>query len=169
MTADPNLVARCAALLRVLRHEDMAEMVEGMAWKPTVERSKFDLAFDILRQMEFEKLDTMQSCQFGYVLRVERERQNSDGVKYQLSGSWDTEGQQQPISPPAAGVIGVWRSWEGDELLEIARETSTLDCFFTGSSCPPDCNCLSAKAGRAIRKSPSNAVAETIRLGPREG
>lgn len=35
-------------------------------------QSKFDLAFDILKQMQAENMDTMQSVHFGYVLRVER-------------------------------------------------------------------------------------------------
>lgn len=35
---------------------------------------KFDLAFEIMRQLEAEDMETMQSCQFGYVMRVTRER-----------------------------------------------------------------------------------------------
>lgn len=36
-------------------------------------QSKFDLAHEIMRQLEDEEIDTMQSCHFGYVLRVQRE------------------------------------------------------------------------------------------------
>jgi hypothetical protein len=35
---------------------------------------KFDLAFEIMRQLDAENMETMQSCQFGYVMRVTRER-----------------------------------------------------------------------------------------------
>jgi hypothetical protein len=35
---------------------------------------KFDLAFEIMRQLDAEDMETMQSCQFGYVMRVTRER-----------------------------------------------------------------------------------------------
>lgn len=35
--------------------------------------NKFDLAFEIMRQLEAEDMETMQSCQFGYVMRVTRE------------------------------------------------------------------------------------------------
>lgn len=36
------------------------------------------------------------------------------------------------------------------DVQEILREVSSLDCFYTGASCPQDCECLSARAGRAI-------------------
>jgi hypothetical protein len=39
---------------------------------------------------------------------------------------------------------------ETSELLSIAREVSTMDCFHTGASCPAGCGCLSARAGRAL-------------------
>jgi hypothetical protein len=42
--------------------------------EPPAKRSKFDLAFEIMRQLQAEDMDTMQSCQFGYVMRVTRER-----------------------------------------------------------------------------------------------
>jgi len=41
--------------------------------EPRVVPSKFDLAFEIMRLLEAEEMDTMQSCHFGYVLRVTRE------------------------------------------------------------------------------------------------
>lgn len=44
------------------------------AEKTPATQSKFDLAFEIMRQLDAENMDTMQSCHFGYVLRVERER-----------------------------------------------------------------------------------------------
>jgi hypothetical protein len=37
--------------------------------------------------------------------------------------------------------------WNG-QLRELAKEVSSMDCFYIGSSCPPDCQCLSARAGR---------------------
>lgn len=43
------------------------------AHEPRVVPSKFDLAFEIMRLLEAEEMDSMQSCHFGYVLRVERE------------------------------------------------------------------------------------------------
>jgi hypothetical protein len=55
-----------------------------------------------------------------------------------------------------------WMRRENERLQEIAREVSTLDCFYTGASCPRDCECLSAMAGRAIH-SPS---VETSELPP---
>lgn len=36
--------------------------------------SKFDLAFEIMRLMDREESDLLQSCHFGYVLRVQREQ-----------------------------------------------------------------------------------------------
>lgn len=50
----------------------IADAVE-FGWK-AAPRSKFDMAFEIMRQLEAEKIDTMQSSHFGFVLRVERER-----------------------------------------------------------------------------------------------
>jgi hypothetical protein len=35
------------------------------------------------------------------------------------------------------------------EVQEILREVSTLDCFYTGASCPASCQCLAARAERA--------------------
>lgn len=37
-----------------------------------------------------------------------------------------------------------------EKLLAVARDVSTMDCFYTGSSCKPDCECLAARAGRAL-------------------
>jgi len=50
--------------------------------EPFSAQSKFDLAFDILRQMQSENMDSMQSVHFGYVLRVERENaKKSDEIR----------------------------------------------------------------------------------------
>jgi hypothetical protein len=61
--------------------KELDQRVDGMAELPpeepretTAPKSKFDLAFEIMRQLDAERVDTMQSCHFGYVLRVERER-----------------------------------------------------------------------------------------------
>jgi hypothetical protein len=52
----------------------------------------------------------------------------------------------------AARSIHETTSTVSNDVLEILREVSTLDCFYTGSSCPPDCQCLSARAGRAAHE-----------------
>lgn len=61
-------IAYCDARMAVL-----AAM--GAAPEPPAARktSKFDLAFEIMRRLEAEDMETMQSCQFGYVMRVTRE------------------------------------------------------------------------------------------------
>jgi hypothetical protein len=56
--------------------ENLADYIAGqlaeLPDEPRAPQSKFDLAFEIMRQLEAEQMDTMQSCHFGYVLRVER-------------------------------------------------------------------------------------------------
>lgn len=46
--------------------------IAGASHEPPAARkpSKFDLAFEIMRQLKAEDMETMQSCQFGYVMRV---------------------------------------------------------------------------------------------------
>ena len=51
----------------------LRELQERRGHETAAPQSKFDLAFEIMRQLETERMDTMQSCHFGYVLRVERE------------------------------------------------------------------------------------------------
>lgn len=54
-------------------------VVEAMPSPPPLPvLSEFDLAFEILRLMDSKKIDVLQSCHFGYVLRVERERYEPD-------------------------------------------------------------------------------------------
>jgi hypothetical protein len=50
-----------------------------------------------------------------------------------------------------------------NDALEILREVSTLDCFHTGSSCPPDCQCLSARAGRAAHEALGDDARDSAR------
>lgn len=56
-----------------LARKAIVDFVAGVAHETAAPQSKFDLAFEIMRQLETERMDTMQSCHFGYVLRVERE------------------------------------------------------------------------------------------------
>ena len=78
-----------AALERECRELQQLVPPDKFVWKlpdePGAPQSKFDLAFEIMRQLEAEHMDTMQSCQFGYVLRVEREPQCK---WYQKNGEW---------------------------------------------------------------------------------
>lgn len=37
-----------------------------------------------------------------------------------------------------------------NELLNIAREVATMDCFYSGSTHDPDCQCIVGRAERAI-------------------
>lgn len=78
----PILEAVRAACNRVIEQTggmacgiDFRALLKGLdrADVETTGRNKFDLAFEILRQLEAEQMDAMQSCHFGYVLRVERD------------------------------------------------------------------------------------------------
>lgn len=73
---DVDRMDRAAAALEELTAENrkLAAYIESTPVETTAPKSKFDLAFEIMRQLDAERMDTMQSCHFGYVLRIERER-----------------------------------------------------------------------------------------------
>ena len=54
--------------------QDAWERWNKRAVETPAPQSKFDLAFEIMRQLDSENMDYMRSCAFGYVLRVVRER-----------------------------------------------------------------------------------------------
>jgi hypothetical protein len=71
--------------------ERLATALNCSASPPPAIPGKFDLAFEIMRMMDREELDTLQSCHFGYVLRVTREGaaqppRNVHGLIYDRDG-----------------------------------------------------------------------------------
>lgn len=38
------------------------------------------------------------------------------------------------------------------DLLAIARDISTMDCFYANAKCPDGCDCIAARASRAVDK-----------------
>jgi hypothetical protein len=55
---------------------------------------------------------------------------------------------------------------ETTTLMEIARDISTMDCFYSGSTCAPDCKCIVARANKAVgspvEPTPRQSVSEFI-------
>lgn len=109
--------------------ENEAEAAAHWNHRPTHEPpaarkpDKFDLAFEIMRQLEAEDMETMQSCQFGYVMRVTREgaaqppvpalpeytNAIGDAGEAYLKSTWSGSGI---VPPPLSGRFRWYELWE---------------------------------------------------------
>jgi len=73
-TIEPCVCGSPTTLGTVHRTDGPCYVADSAHEPPAVRQpDKFDLAFEIMRQLKAEEMETMQSCQFGYVMRVTRE------------------------------------------------------------------------------------------------
>lgn len=57
--------------------------------------------------------------------------------------------------------LGLIHDETSGDLLEIAREVSTMDCYYTGERCDPGCKCIVARASQAILPRPAEETTES--------
>jgi hypothetical protein len=80
---------------------------------PARKPDKFDLAFEIMRQLEAEDMDTMQSCQFGYVMRVTKEGTGCGQVEFRPIATAPKDGSTILLRCPKGIVEGCWEQVDG--------------------------------------------------------
>jgi hypothetical protein len=80
---------------------------------PARKPDKFDLAFEIMRQLEAEDMETMQSCQFGFVMRVTREGTGCGQVEFRPIASAPKDGSTILLRCPKGIVEGCWEQVDG--------------------------------------------------------
>lgn len=80
---------------------------------PARQPSKFDLAFEIMRQLEAEDMETMQSCQFGYVMRVTKEGHGCGQVEFRPIETALKDGSTILLRCPKGIVEGCWEQVDG--------------------------------------------------------
>jgi hypothetical protein len=113
MPSQPPRAIPFAGVVQGVNYEALANATNPP--EPEIVPGEFDLAFEIMRLMDNKELDTLQSCHFGYVLRVTREGAT------QPPGAWQLIESLQPTQEPPTFVIIAEPKPDGSYVVGEAR------------------------------------------------